>query len=58
MKNKRNLVAIIVIVAVLVGLAITAFFLTGRKKSAAPAALTPIEGDAGNLADDEWTARY
>lgn len=57
MKNKRNMVAIIVIVAVLLCLAITAFFLIGRK-SAAPAALTPIEGDAGNLADDEWTARY
>ncbi len=58
MKNKRNLVAIIVIVAVLVCLAITAFFWAGRKESAASAALPPIEGDAGNLADDEWTARY
>lgn len=58
MQNKRNMIIIIAIIAVLLVSAVTAVFLVNNGKLSTEAGLAPLEYDAGNVADDEWTARY
>mgnify|MGYP005761120179 CR=1 FL=1 len=61
MKKKRNIIIVISIVLVLcigAGIGVGAWILTRDNGTVAEAGLEPLDSDPGNVAYDDWTARY
>lgn len=61
MKKKRIVIIVVSIALVLcagVGVGVGAWITTRDTGTVAEAGLDPLEKDPGNVAYDEWTARY